>query len=76
MTFGDVLKQINYEFQLQVFFCSDRVEFSSFPSGLRLSLHPCSHSRGRRVPLRRQRIIAANALHAGIEVDHVEGEPL
>jgi len=50
------------------------VEFGSFPSGLRLSLHPGRHSRGRRVPLRRQRILVADALHARIEIDHVEGD--
>ena len=49
------------------------MEFSSIPSGLRLSLHLGRHSRGRRVPLRRQRLLVADALHAGIEIDHVKG---
>ncbi len=56
------------------FFSSDRVEFCSFSSGLRLSIHLGRHSRGRGVPLRRQRVLAADALHAGIEIDHVEGK--
>jgi len=50
------------------------MEFCSIPSGLRFSIHPCCHSRGRRIPLRHQRVLVANALHAGIEIDHIEGK--